>query len=63
MFIRLKLHSTSEAIVINADQIKYLYPERDNLTMVYLVGDTKFCVEVRESPETIWKMLAAGQPR
>jgi hypothetical protein len=63
MFLKLKLRSTGEAIVVNADQIKYLYPEHEDLTLVYLVGDTKFCVEVRESPETIWKMLAAGQPR
>jgi len=62
MFLKLRLRSTGEAVVINADQIKYLFPEREELTMVYLVGDTKFCVEVRESPEAIWKMLAKAQP-
>jgi hypothetical protein len=58
MFLKLKLRSTAETILVNADQIKYLYPERAEITLIYLVGESKQCVEVRESPDTIWKMMA-----
>lgn len=61
MFLKLKLRSTGETVLINADQIKYLFPERSELTIVYLVGESKQCVEVREAPDVIWKMLAGGQ--
>ena len=57
MFLKLHLRSTNETVVVNADQIKYMFPECEDLTMVYLVGDTKFCIEVREHPDAIWKML------
>ena len=57
MFLKLKLSSTAETVLINADQIKYLYPERSELTVICLVGESKQCVDVLESPDTIWKMM------
>lgn len=59
MFLKLKLQSTGEEVIVNADQIKYLFPV-SGATVIYLIGESKQCVEVREAPYSIWKQLVAG---
>lgn len=61
MFLKLRLRSTGEDVIINAGQIKYVFPQDRGVTMVYLVGESKQCVEVRETPIAIWKMLAEAK--
>ena len=61
MFLKLRLRSTGEDVVVNMNQVRYLYPEQGGVTTIKLSGEHDRYLEVKETPAASWKMIEAAE--